>query len=102
MGKQNLKFTWAATQLNKGELHCKDSARNITCQAGQVSLILLALLPYFAEFPCNLQQGKWLCCTLGIVNLGHSFSRYPDLLDLFSSTADLVGLELARESNLPL
>ena len=24
----------------------------------------LALLPFFPQFTCNLQQGKWLCCTL--------------------------------------
>ena len=45
-GKLPLKFTCAAststcptTLLNKVELHCKDSAQNITCGAGQVQVL---------------------------------------------------------------
>ena len=29
-----------------------------------MGLVQLAPLPFFAEFTCNLQWGKWLCCTL--------------------------------------
>ena len=54
--------TCPATLWNKNELHCKDSAQNITWRAGQVKVLFC--LPFLAEFTCNLQQGKRLCCTL--------------------------------------
>ena len=58
-------FTCPATLLKKCKLHYKDSAQNITCQAGQVRLLFcLPNCHFCAKFTYNLQQGKWLCCTL--------------------------------------
>ena len=55
-----------ATLLNKGELHCTDSAPNITCRAGQVRVLLgVCLIAIFAEFTCTLHQGKRLCLGIG-------------------------------------
>ena len=45
-----------------------------TCPAGTstcIYLVLLAPLPVFAEFTCNLQWGKWLCCMM-VNALDHS------------------------------
>ena len=33
------RFTCPTTLLNKGELHCDDSAQNITCRVGQVGVL---------------------------------------------------------------
>ena len=51
-----LKFTChggtsTATLLNKGELHCEDSAKNITCP-----------IAVFAKFTCNRASGYVARC----------------------------------------
>ena len=60
-GKLPLRFTCRAgtstcraTLLNKGELHCEDSAQNITCWAGQVRVLFcLPHCHFFAKFTCK-------------------------------------------------
>ena len=89
-GKRPLKFTCPtgtstcpATLLNIGELHCEDSAQNITCRVGHVRVsFCLADCRFFAKFTCNLQQGKWLCCCCR--NLQMLF--YKDVFKHFSGS----------------
>ena len=72
-------FNLAVTPVNKGELHCGDSIcpKHYITSAASQGLVLLTQLPFlFAEFTCNLPQGKWLCCTLSC-HFFASLAKWP-------------------------
>ena len=69
LGKLPLKLTFPAgsstfptTVVNKGEIGL--CPKHYLPSGASQGLVQLAPLPFFAEFTCNLQWGKWLCCTL--------------------------------------
>ena len=50
--------TCPATLVNKGELHCKDSAQNITCWAGQVRVLFCLPDCHFWQIDLQLAIGQ--------------------------------------------
>ena len=51
---------------HSGELHCKDSAQNITCKAAKLGSCSACSIVLFAEFSCNLQRtSDYVACWTG-------------------------------------
>ena len=57
--------TYPTTLINKGELHCEDSAQNITCWAGQIRVFFFLYDYRFLPNSlanCNGASGYVACC----------------------------------------
>ena len=91
--------TCPATLLNKGELQCKDSVQNITCQVGQVWVLFCLSIAIFCLIHLQLAMRQKVMLHAGMSKLSQILSIsliHLQVVDSFSPS----GLVSTRSSRL--